>query len=214
MTKKATTKPSKSVVKITKTGINSEQPNVVKNTKKDENLSEKTQNESAEPIKTPAKKHVPATELSSIKHHEPQKIVNRPHWYHFVALLVVLALAGFAIYKLIHRFDFSLLGAQHYVDVYYGCATTNEDGELDKDDLELRTFGLHNGDMFGKDGLTADKESAYVRIVQFEGDYAIIDRRSDGNDWAERTMSYGNMQSIYFEKNRDDCTELMYFTIY
>ena len=33
MTKKATTKPSKSVVKITKTGINSEQPNVVKNTK-------------------------------------------------------------------------------------------------------------------------------------------------------------------------------------
>ena len=57
--------------------------------------------------------------------------MNRPHWYHFVALLAVLALAGFAIYKLIHRFDFSLLGAQHYVDVYYGCATTNEDGELD-----------------------------------------------------------------------------------
>lgn len=213
MTKKSTTKTSKSVVKITKTDDDPEQPNVVKNTKKDT----ETRKESSEAPKNTAKivanNYTIASELSRIKRKRPQAVTNTPRWYHFVALIAVLALAGFAIFKLINRFDMSLLGAAHSVDVYYGCVTST-DGKLNLDELKPRSFGLYAGDMFGKNGLTANENDAYVRIVQFEKDYVVVDRHSDDNEWAQYTIDYGTEQSVYLENDREDCANILHFTIY
>ena len=222
MAKKSTTKTSKTVVKITKTGDDSDKPNVVKNTKKDNKEYKKPLNEPAESEKTPtkkapeksAKKHVIASELSRIKRKKQQKAVDGPRWYHFLALAAVLALAGFATYKIISRYDLSLMGSEHTVDIYYGCAEADEWGLVDTDELRFRSYGVHVGDKFGKNGVTADEESAYVKIVKFEKDYAIISRRSDFNDWAERSIDYGIQQGVNLEQNNEACTEALYFTIY
>ena len=222
MAKKSTTKTSKTVVKITKTGDDSEKPNVVKNTKKDTEEHKKPLDESTELEKKstkkapekPAKKHVIASELSRVKRNKKQKVVDGPRWYHILALAVVLALAGFAAYKIISRFDLSLMGAEHTVDIYYGCAQADEWGLVDTDDLRFRSYGIHVGDKFGKNGVTADEESAYVKIVKFEKDYAIISRRSDYNDWAERSIDYGVQQGVNLEQHEEACTEALYFTIY
>ena len=213
MTKKSTAKTSKPVVKITKTDDDSEQPNVVKNTKKDTKTHEESSEAPKNTTKTMANNYTIESELSRIKRKQPQAVTNTPHWYHFVALIAVLALAGFAIFKLINRFDVSLLGAEHSVDVYYGCVTST-DGKPNLDELKPRSFGLHVGDMFGKNGLTANENDAYVRIVQFEKDYVVVDRHSDDNEWAQRTVDYGTEQSVYLEDDREDCANILHFTIY
>ena len=182
MARKSTIKQSKSVVKITETGKESETSNVVKNTKKDAKTQKNVKNDG-------------------------------PRWYHFVALLAILALAAFAGMKLIYRYDLSILGAEHTVDIFHGC-TSSIAGPLKEEDLRFRSYGLHVGDLIGKDGLTKNRDEAYVEIVKFEQDYVIVNRHSDDNDWAERTVDYGTLQSVYLYQAITDCGESLLFTIY
>ncbi len=195
MTRKSTAKTSKSVVKNTKTDNDAESTNVVKNTKIDAKIDPKL------------------SEIAKIKHNEQPDIVDSPRWYHFTALIAVLILAGFAVYKLINRYDVSILGASHTVDIYHGCDAVNPDEPTDDSDRKYRSYGLREGDMFGKDGLTSNEEEAYVRIIKFEGDYAVVSRHSDDNDWAERTVDYGVIQSVYLYQNDESCVESLVFTI-
>ncbi len=136
-----------------------------------------------------------------------------PRWYHFVALLAVLALAVFAAIKLVSRYDLSILGAEHTVDVFHGC-TASIAGPLKEEDLHFQSYGLHVGDLIGKNGLTKNRDEAYVEIIKFEQDYVIVNRHSDDNDWAERTVDYGTLQSVYLYQTMSDCSESLLFTIY
>ena len=139
--------------------------------------------------------------------------IDGPRWYHFVALLAVLVLAGFAAFKLLNRYDFSIFGASHTVDVFHGC-TANIAGPLEEKDLKFKSYGLHVGDLIGKNGLTKNRDEAYVEIIQFEQDYVIVNRHSDDNDWAERTVDYGSLESVYLNQTMSDCAESLLFTIY
>lgn len=154
-----------------------------------------------------------------VKNNKKDKKLNKktapdgPRWYHFLALLAVLVLAGFAAFKLLNRYDPSIFGAAHTVEVFHGCTATVA-GPLEEKDLKFKSYGLHVGDLIGKNGLTKNRDEAYVEIVQFEQDYVIVNRHSDDNDWAERTVNYGSLESVYLNQTVSDCAESLLFTIY
>ncbi len=183
MTEKSTAKTSKNVVKNTKTDKNAKNADVVKNTK------------------------------TATKLHEKVVESEGPRWYHFVALAIVLALAGGAVWKIFHIYDPSMLGAQHSVRYFYGCTEKDGVGFTDEQ-IGFRNYGVKVGDMFGPNGHTANKDEAWIEIVELNDDYAIVSRHSGNGDWQSRSVDYGYELSLYKNGEVNECGEALLFTIY
>ena len=183
MSEKSTTKPSKNVVIITKTDKTAKNANVVKNTE------------------------------TATKAHTKLTAPDGPRWYHYLALVVALALAGAAVWKIFHIYDPSMLGAQHSVRYFYGCTEKDGVGFTDEQ-IDFRNYGVQVGDMFGPNGHTNNKDEAWIEITELSDDHAIVSRHSGDGDWKSRSVNYGYELSLYKDGEVNECGEALLFTIY
>ncbi len=115
-------------------------------------------------------------------------------WYHLVALILVILLAGYAFYLIMHRFDFSIVGNNHNMKISTSC---NEESLGD-----YRYFGIEEGQFYdlSKNGVKKldSEEGAELQIVRTEGKPAI--RIKNNGEWTDETINLGEEKTYTVEE--------------
>lgn len=138
-------------------------------------------------------------------------------WYHVVATVVVLALAVLAMIRVFSRFDSSLIGSEYSLRYATGCTSSIAGVDVSGQtfaDNEYRYAGIKVGDMLGADGVVADENDAYVKIVEFGSNKVTLNvRDASTNEWSEERIRYGEEYTAYCNPSLTDCMMGISFTI-
>lgn len=118
-------------------------------------------------------------------------------WYHILSTVVVISLAITAVMKILSHFDISLYGSKYTIKYAYLACTTNIAGEKQGSDADFRYAGIKNGSFIGENGITSDKDEAYIEIVSLDDDLVSIKTRSYGSEeWRSEKIRYGEEKTL------------------
>ena len=136
------------------------------------------------------------------KTEEVEELDREIRWYHFVAAIAVIVLAGVAIVTALNHFDVSLVNSAATLKLsVFQCGTSTEDVQSGASADSEKYLGVNDGELYARDGdrgkvkRVKNEDEANLRIDKVDSQIKFSIKIND--EWKEYRKNWGSTN--YFD---------------